>query len=631
MAAISVDYTNRDEVSIKAEQVRRKPFLTPEWTDDNDSDLGMVLLDEMKVPLSVLHYYLDRAAGEGFVETAKKRESLTKLFWFWNIPGKTPATVTLKFSIDVSQKADVIIPAKTQVQTISNTSPVFFETDIALTLKYTLLTSDTSGITIIYCNTAGFVAGQLVEIGDNNTSPIQRTIQSVGGASLTLDSVVPSGFTTGQSAYVSALNGEVTATEGKSITETAVNSDGSEFQTRRSINIEIIDGSLKMVINEGSGDEDWLAQITFYESISTDKHFIWKRKWDETIQITFGDGAQGKIPVAGATIVWDFRQGGGARGNVGENTITQINNQILVLGIPINIEVTNEEAASGGADRMDNEEAKIRGPEIIRANDRYVSQRDFIAGAKSVSGVGQANAVRVTEPGVDYNVAIYIIPSGGGLPSTALKAAVKAEIESKCTIRAIPEVFDPKLVRIDLGGTVNLFSNYLRDIVSAAVDEALIDFFTVNNQEFGKSVRLSDVSRVIDEIEGVDYVDITKLTIKVLGGDVVLSRWTGDPSFSDVIIGSTAISEIWTIVFTSTTNYSVRGSVSGVQIATGTLDSLYTSDNAEVKFTILSGGTAPAIGDTAYFRVSKYLGNIDILEDEIPILYATSLVYSGGG
>lgn len=632
--ATPVDYTNREQEAIKDGMIRRKPLITPEWTDDNDSDLGNTLIDLFSGDLDVEHLYVDRAAGEGFVPTSVKRESLEKLFFFWNIPGKVPSTVNLKFSIQQSLGQDVDIPALIQVQTISDTSPVFFETDSLLTLKFELLTGDTTGTDIIAADSSGFVVGQLVEINDDDTSSIQRTILSIpDSTSIQLDSVVPTGFTTAQNAYISALDGTVDATEGKTEQETLSNSDGSEFITRRSISFDIIDETVSLIINEGGGDTTWTNpdNNTFFESTSVDEHFVWKRKWDDTIEVMTGDGNQGKIPVSSSTMVLEFREGGGIRGNVGIGTITQLNDSILIGGTPVNITITNPAAATGGSDRMDLDTAKIRGGEVLRTNDRYISKNDYITGAKSVFGVGNAQAIRETQPGASHNVSIYIIPTGGGLPSSTLKAAVKTELETKGSIRVVPEVFDPSLARIAIGGIVVLFPNFIQSQVEAAVTAALASFFQVNNIDFEQAIRESDISRVIDEVEGVDYVDITKLTLIPRSADIDLNVWTGNATWSDVVIGNTVVSEIWTITFTTPTTYSVRGSVSGIQTATGTLGIQYISDNGEVTFTITAGGSPMSIGDNAFFRTSDYRGNVLVLEDEIATLDTNDLVYSGGG
>jgi len=636
MGAPSTDYTSREEDALKDEMIRRKPYTTPEWTDDNPSDLGNAFLDEVAAAISVLHYYVDRAAMEGFVGDERtgciKRESLEKIFFFWNIPAANPATATLKFSIIASLKQDISIPALTQCQTLSDLSPIYFETDITAVMKHELLTADTGGTDLINCSSTGFVVGQVVEIGDNVTAPIQRTIISKPTSTqLQLNSNVPSGYLVSLGAYVSALDILVAATEGKSTTEQMDNSDGSQFQQMRTVSTKIIDNTLYLLINEGGGDVIWASVVTFYQQVSTDEVFIWKRKWDDTVVMILGNGAQGKVPVAGATIQAAFREGGGATGNVGATTIKQVNSQILVGGAPANLAVINLAAATGGADCMSLIEAKIRGSEILKTNDRYISKADYITGAKSISGVGNANAVRVTAPGATYNVAVYIIPTGGGLPSSTLKAAVKVELLAKGSIRVAPEVFDPGLARIDIGGTIHIFANYVQASVTQDVDVALAEFFQATNQEFGKAIRESDITRVIDEVVGVDYVDITKLTLLVKGSDVSLDRWTGNATFGDIAVSGNVVKETWTITLITSNTFNVRGSLSGLQTNIGVLDSSYTADNGQIVFTIASGLTPMLGGDRASFRTADYRGNVDVLENEIGVLERNTLSYTGGG
>lgn len=50
------------------------------------------------------------------------------------------------------------------------------------------------------------------------------------------------------------------------------------------------------------------------------------------------------------------------------------------------------------------------------------------------------------------------------------------------------------------------------------------------------------------------------------------------PKLTGVTVGASAVTELWTIRFTSDTAFRVRGSVSGVQTATGAVGSNYTSD-----------------------------------------------------
>ena len=74
MAAFS--YTSRDYATIRTEMLARASQVLPEWTERDPSDFGMLLIDLWAHSADVLHYYIDRAAGEGFLSTATQRESV---------------------------------------------------------------------------------------------------------------------------------------------------------------------------------------------------------------------------------------------------------------------------------------------------------------------------------------------------------------------------------------------------------------------------------------------------------------------------------------------------------------------------------------------------------------------------
>jgi len=73
---MAFDYSRRDYSTIKADLLARAAVVAPEWTDRNSSDFGMVLVDLWSYMGDVLHYYVDRAAGESVLPTATQRESV---------------------------------------------------------------------------------------------------------------------------------------------------------------------------------------------------------------------------------------------------------------------------------------------------------------------------------------------------------------------------------------------------------------------------------------------------------------------------------------------------------------------------------------------------------------------------
>ncbi|HRT96263.1 MAG TPA: baseplate J protein, partial [Planctomycetota bacterium] len=59
MPKLRVNYTNKDYEAIRQELVQRIPTITDRWTDFNESDLGMVLLELFCGLGDMLLFYLD--------------------------------------------------------------------------------------------------------------------------------------------------------------------------------------------------------------------------------------------------------------------------------------------------------------------------------------------------------------------------------------------------------------------------------------------------------------------------------------------------------------------------------------------------------------------------------------------
>lgn len=111
---VAFDYSSRDFGTIKSDLLSRAAVVAPEWTDRNSSDFGMMLVDLWAYMGDVLHYYVDRAAGESVLSKATQRESVLAFANLLDyIPsGRTSAqgTVLLANSTD----SDIVIPANTR-------------------------------------------------------------------------------------------------------------------------------------------------------------------------------------------------------------------------------------------------------------------------------------------------------------------------------------------------------------------------------------------------------------------------------------------------------------------------------------------------------------------------------------
>ena len=72
----SFDYTSRDYLSIRQDLFDRASAFVPEWTARNPSDFGVLMVDLMAYVGDILHYYVDRAAAETYLNTATQKSSV---------------------------------------------------------------------------------------------------------------------------------------------------------------------------------------------------------------------------------------------------------------------------------------------------------------------------------------------------------------------------------------------------------------------------------------------------------------------------------------------------------------------------------------------------------------------------
>lgn len=128
-----------------------------------------------------------------------------------------------------------------------------------------------------------------------------------------------------------------------------------------------------------SGTELWEQVAHFAASGAEDRHF---RLDAYAGEVQFGPAVRqadgglrhyGAVPPRGAAVrVRGYRCGGGRRGNVATGQI-----RVLKSSVPYVGRVENRSAAVGGADPETLEDAKVRGPLLLRSRGRAVTAEDF--------------------------------------------------------------------------------------------------------------------------------------------------------------------------------------------------------------------------------------------------------------
>lgn len=555
----AISYDSRDYEATRDDLIRSIPFFTPEWTDWNIFDFGIVLIELFSISADVLHFYIDRALFEGCWGTAVTRDSMARLGKLieFTLTSGVAATVDLTFSLAAAVGGHVSIPKGTLVSTTGE-DPVFFETTAAA-----IITAGETDVTV------GGKEGQT--------------------------SVLPLLVSTGAKDQKFTLTPE-----------------------------NIIEGSLLLEIDEGAGYVAWTNKDSLYLSTPTAKEYTTSRDGEDILTVIFGDGSTGKIPLIGSPIRATVRLGGGFYGNVGAGTINTVRSTIFLGPNPIATSVTNPEKASAGQDPMSVEAARIQGPRSFKTLGRAVTPGDFQVLAQGYPGVASALATPSSAVGGDPNqccccgVVITVSVTGGGNPSSQLKTDLAAYLQNLAMIGTCIEIADAVLVQVDGGGTIYVGSSFGVATVQAMIETVIANFFAPSSPAigFGLPIFLSAMEALLQNVAGVDHVDLGQLTRRP---DPDYVQWNGNAVMGPVTVGATALDEIWTVTLLTPTTFSVRGSVSGLQTNHGVFGTDYTSDHGEVSFKITAGTVPMLAGDFTQFRTSPRVANVPVESGEIPI------------
>jgi hypothetical protein len=275
----------------------------------------------------------------------------------------------------------------------------------------------------------------------------------------------------------------------------------------------------------------WQRQDNLFLSGPNDRHYIIERSGG---RVLFGDGLNGRVVPAGTdnVVARAYQTGGGTVGNVPANAITQ-----LLGGIPYVNGVSNPRAAEGGADGETIAAVELRGPQTLRNRERALSARDYEGLARAASpGVAVARALPATHPSgrpAPGWVKLIIIPNSQDpqpVPSFELRREVADYVQQRAPA-SLTGLFvtGPSYLPVGVAAIVTPLDLSQAGPVGVAVRQALQAFFQPltggpggAGWPFGRSVYLSDVATMLENVPGVDFVQEIELLLDgITQGDVV--------------------------------------------------------------------------------------------------------------
>ena len=226
---------------------------------------------------------------------------------------------------------------------------------------------------------------------------------------------------------------------------------------------------------------------------------------DDTTTVITGDGVFGaRVPTGDENVVAKLRSGIGQPGNVPAEAISQLINQ--PLGVR---EVINPRSASGGADRETRDQARRNVPIAVRALDRLVSVSDYADFSRKFAGIakahsnkfvqGQRSIVHVTIAGQDD------IPIN---PESDLLGSLQESLRRYGDPQMPVSVGTRSLKALILEADIVRHPDYRWDDLETRLRAALTTHFSFDERDLGQDVPLSEVISVMQQVEGVTYVDV---------------------------------------------------------------------------------------------------------------------------
>ncbi len=241
-------------------------------------------------------------------------------------------------------------------------------------------------------------------------------------------------------------------------------------------------------------------------------------------RIIYGDGIKGAFPPFGSLVEIEYREGGGLESNVPLNTITRFEEPVRDSGgNVVTITGTNDTAALQlGIDAESRDEIRVNAPVFFRTNERMVSNEDhedaaIQAGAVRATTVTNNESSLIEENTVMTFVATSISATTPPEDAAAIRTQMLVLFPGRDTRR---EVTAPcQTLSFVYTVTVHLEETANQSEVQPLVDAALASFFAVDSligdpQKFvldiGQRVFRSNVTRIIDKIQGVDHIEIAE-------------------------------------------------------------------------------------------------------------------------
>lgn len=441
------DFASRDYENIRRDLLARASRVLPDWTDRDPSDFTMLLVDLWAYMGDVIHYYIDRAAGEAFIDTATQKESVLALANLFDYTPRTRTPSRVTVYLGNSSAASVTIPAGT------------------------------------------------LFIGEGSDSNYE--FYSVSDT--TIDA--------GQTGSVLCYEGQQFAEQ--TLTNSATGQIGQTYTISNSKVIP--SSVRVFVYEDGVTANEWTRVANINALPTNVSGFSVYTTTEGFTSVRFGNRVSGRVPPVGVRITVSYSTTSGQAGNISQNKIqgfksTTINGVTITGSSP---GVGGSDGESLDSIKRSIKAAIQTQSRAVTLQD-YVDLSLQIDGVyKAVASYTPATAT-VTVYTIPY-IADYTSYSSSTITVDPITAATVAGTLQQLsmlgiTVTAAPTItVQPKSIE----GTIYVTNGYEAANVKRKVENAIDFLFSIESIEFGKDIRIGDIYRLVHSIEGVDYATLT--------------------------------------------------------------------------------------------------------------------------
>lgn len=447
----AIDYTSKDFDAYRYSLLEYARRVFPEWSQSSEGDFGMLMVELFAYVADIQSYYSDRIANESFLVTATQRRSVLAIadMLAYTPSGNIAATGTVTL-VSNNPGPSVVVPAGTQLATsfvMDADAPLIFE-------AVTDVTVPADGGTVV-----------------------ANVVQGV------------------------TIHEEIVAT-----------SDGTIDQDYTLYNVPVIDNTVVVDVGDATnGYHSWRFLQHLIDATPVD--YVFSTYTDEAgvVHAEFGDGVNGVVPGAHATIRATYRIGGGIIGNVSAGQVTTL--VAAIDGVSISVDgngVAQSSAMTGGADAESLDQIRANAPRSFQTQNRCVALADYENAALGVAAVSKAKAVA----NHFSSVTVYIVGPGGAVPTPAVLTSASAYLNDRqrCGAGTTVVVAPSVPVTINISLQLGILPQYkVLDVKNTAI-QTLQSLFAIDNVSFGSRVALSTIYATLALVPGVDYASVSVLT-----------------------------------------------------------------------------------------------------------------------